>query len=115
VQQWAVYFTQYQLLPYQRTAQIFEDLFGQPLSASFLVGNHHRCASILEPFMQDLKAQLLSEPVVHADETGFYFEGKRNWLHTLSTEQHSFYAVHGKRGTAALNDIAILPAYRGGA
>lgn len=113
VQQWAVYFTQYQLLPYQRTARIFEDLFGQPLSASFLVGNNQRCAGNLQPFIEDLKAKLLGEPVLHADETGFYFEGKRNWLHTLSTGRHSFYAPHAKRGTEAMKDIQVLPAYQG--
>jgi transposase len=113
VQQLAVYFTQYQLLPYQRTSQIFKDLFGHALSSSFLVVNNHRCANNLQPFIEDLKAKLLKEPVLHADETGFYFEGQRNWLHAISTDDHSYYAVHSKRGTEAMNDINILPGYKG--
>ena len=113
VQQLAVYFTQYQLLPYGRTSEIFKDLFGHSLSSSFLVNNNQRCAVNIQPFVEDLKSVLLKQPVLHADETGFYFNGQRNWLHTISTDKYSFYAVHTKRGTAALNDINILPAYKG--
>lgn len=113
VQQLAVYFTQYQLLPYGRTAEIFKDLFGHTLSSSFLVNNNQRCAVNLQPFITDLKATLLTQPVLHADETGFYFEGKRNWLHTISTDKHSFYAPHIKRGTEAMNDMDVLPLYSG--
>jgi transposase len=113
VQQLAVYFTQYQLLPYQRTAEIFKDLFGHALSSSFLVNNNHRCAVNLQSFMEDLKAALITEPVLHSDETGCYFEGKRNWLHTISTGRHSYYATHIKGGTQAMNDINIMPAYKG--
>jgi transposase len=113
VQQLAVYFTQYQLLPYDRTAQIFKDLFGHSLSNSFLVNNNRRCAANLQPFIEDLKATLLKQPVLHADETGFYFEGKRNWLHTISTEKHSFYAPHTRRGADAMSDMNILPCYEG--
>lgn len=113
VQQLAVYFTQYQLLPYGRTAEIFKDLFGHALSSSFLVNNNQRCAVNLQPFITDLKATLLTQAVLHADETGFYFEGQRNWLHTISTDKHSFYAPHIKRGTQAMNDMGILPLYTG--
>lgn len=113
VQQLAVYFTQYQLLPYGRTAEIFKDLFGHALSSSFLVNNNQRCALNLQPFITDLKATLLTQSVLHADETGFYFEGKRNWLHTISTDKHSFYAPHIKRGKQAMNDMGILPLYTG--
>jgi transposase len=113
VQQLAVYFTQYQLLPYGRTAEIFKDLFGHALSSSFLVNNNHRCASNLQPFIKDLKTVLLSQPVLHADETGFHFEGRRNWLHTISTDKHSFYAPHIRRGTAAMHDMSVLPEYKG--
>ena len=113
VQQLAVYFTQYQLLPYGRTAEIFKDLFGHGLSSSFLVNNNHRCAVNLQPFIKELKAALLRQPVLHADETGFYFEGRRNWLHTISTDKHSFYAPHIKRGTEAMDDINVLPVYEG--
>jgi transposase len=113
VQQLAVYFTQYQLIPYERTAGIFKDLFGHALSPSFLVSNNHRCAGNVQPFIEDLKSKLLTEPVLHADESGFYFEGQRNWLHTISTEKHSYYAPHIKRGREAMNDINILPVYKG--
>jgi transposase len=113
VQQLAVYFTQYQLLPYGRTAAIFKDLFGHSLSSSFLVSNNQRCAVNLQPFVEDLKAVLVKQPVLHADETGFYFNGQRNWLHTVCTDKYSFYAAHLKRGREAMNDINILPAYTG--
>lgn len=113
VQQLAVYFTQYQLLPYQRTSEIFKDLFGHGLSSSFLVNTNQRCATMLLPFIRDLKTKLLSEPVLHADETGFYFEGRRNWLHSISTEKHSWYAPHLKRGREAMEQMEILPAYEG--
>lgn len=113
VQQLAVYFTQYQLLPYGRTAEIFRDLFGHSVSSSFLVNNNSRCASGLQPFINELKKTLQRQPVLHVDETGFYFEGRRNWLHTVSTDKHSLYVPHHKRGIEAMNEIAILPQYEG--
>ena len=113
VAQLAVYFTQYQLLPYGRTSEIFKDLFGHSLSSSFLVNNNRRCADKLQPFITDLKAQLLKQPVLHADETGYYFEGQRNWLHTLCTDRYTYYAVHTKRGAEAMNDMGVLPNYTG--
>lgn len=113
VQQWAVYFTQYQLLPYHRTAGIFSDLFGHALSPSFLVANNRRCAAQVQPFVEDLKGKLHQQAVLNGDETGFYFEGSRQWLHTLCTERHSYYAVHAKRGTEAMKDMNILPQYKG--
>ena len=113
VQQLAVYFTQYQLLPYGRTAEIFKDLFDHGLSKSFLVNNNHRCAVKLQPFIKELKATLLKQPALHCDETGFYFEGQRYWLHTVCTDQHTLYAPHFKRGTEAMNDMGVLPFYEG--
>lgn len=113
VQQLAVYFTQYQLLPYGRTSEIFKDLFGHALSSSFLVNNNRRCADKLQPFIINLKLLLLKQPVLHADETGYYFEGQRNWLHTLCTDRYTYYAVHTKRGGEAMNDMGVLPNYTG--
>lgn len=113
VRQLAVYFTQYQLLPIGRTAEIFEDLFGHHPSSSFLVNNNHRCAENLQLFMTGLKGLLRAEPVAHVDETGYYFEGKRNWLHTISTEKFSYYAVHAKRGTEAMVDMDVLKLFKG--
>lgn len=113
VQQLAVYFTQYQLLPYGRTSEIFKDLFGHSLSQSFLVNNNNRCADKLEPFITNLKEVLLNQPVLHVDETGFYFEGQRNWLHTICTDKYSYYAPHNKRGSEAMYDMGVLPFYKG--
>ena len=90
VQTWAAYFTQFQLLPYARTAQLFRDLLDHSVSASFLVKNTRRFAAQLEPFIKKLKKKLLKQPVLHADETGYYYQGQRNWLHTLFTDKHTF-------------------------
>lgn len=113
VQTLAAYFTQYQLLPYARTAQIFQNLFGHSLSQSFLVNNNQRLACNLQPFIVDLKSKILKQPVLNLDETGCYIEGKRSWLHTISTERHSYYAPHTSRGREAMLDMGILAEYTG--
>jgi transposase len=113
IQQLGVYFINYQLLPYQRTVAIFKDLFNVSLSESFLVNNNKKFALQLQPFIATLKEKLQLQPLLHADETGFTYNGKRNWLHTVCTEKHTLYAIHEKRGIEAMNEIGVLPTFTG--
>jgi len=39
--------------------------------------------------------------------------GTTAWLHVASTPQLTFYAVHAKRGHAAMDVIGVLPQFRG--
>jgi transposase/uncharacterized coiled-coil protein SlyX len=113
VRQLAVYLTQYQLLPYKRVQEIFEDLLGHRVSGSFLVNNNRRCAVGLQAFIEDLKIELKRQAVLSVDETGYEYNGRRNWLHTVSTEQYSFYMPHSSRGAVAMYEAGVLPGYQG--
>jgi transposase len=50
---------------------------------------------------------------VHADESGFYCENKRQWLHCASTRTITHYQFHAKRGKEAMDEIGILPYFKG--
>lgn len=113
VQKMAVYFSNYQLLPVKRTAQLFEDLFGQRVSEGCLVNINQRCAGKLVPFIEDLKKVLSVQEALHTDETGYYYKGARNWLHTLATEKHTLYMPHPTRGREAIEAMGVLPGYKG--
>ena len=109
----AAYLRNYGLLPYERTAQLFEDLFSVPISVGTLVALNASCGQRLEGINELLRAQLIAAPVACFDETGVSIEGKLNWLHVASTEALTYYMAHAKRGRKALDDIGILPHYAG--
>ena len=44
---------------------------------------------------------------------GFYINGKRNWLHTVSTPKLTYFAPHERRGRIATDEVGILPKFRG--
>jgi transposase len=107
-----VYLNQQQLLPYDRLAQLCEDLFGQPLSAGTLAAANERAYEKLASFAQALVNQVSQAPVVHLDESGLRVQGALHWLHVASTAELTFYGVHPRRGTEAMDAFGIIGACR---
>ena len=55
----AAYLTNYQLLPYERTGELFEDPYSLPISQATLVNTNYTCADLLEEEEKARKEQLL--------------------------------------------------------
>jgi transposase len=108
-----VYLTQQQLLPYARACETIHDLIGPSMTVGTLKRLTQRCALHLKPIEEQIKAHLQQAPVLHQDETGLYVMGKRSWMHVAATASLTHYAVHGKRGSEAVDEIGILPHFTG--
>jgi transposase len=109
----AVYLNNYQFIPYERMSELFQDIFSFPISPGTLVNINKVCHGRLENFESAVKTQLADAKVANFDETGLRMEGKRAWLHSVSTTLLTFYGVHSKRGQEAIDDMGILPKFNG--
>ena len=109
----AVYLLHGQLLPSDRTAQLFAEVFHAPVSEGSLQNFLAEAARNLAAVEQEIKARLRTQPVLHFDETGMRVGSKLQWVHVTSTERLTFYAPHAKRGRAAVEAIGLLPQFRG--
>ena len=107
------YFSQYQLLPYQRIQDIFQDVLNLPLSQGSICNMLDHCYGQLEGFEATIKAQLISSHVVHFDESGMKINKAGHWLHVASTSTLTYYYFHPKRGAKAMEEIGILPEFTG--
>lgn len=109
----AAYFLHQHLIPFERVSQLFEDLFDIPLSPGTCANMDHRLYKNLEVFERGLKAHLLACAVLHLDETGVRCNKKLHWIHVTSSETATFFGLHTKRGSEAIDDLGILPMYHG--
>ncbi len=108
-----VYLCMYQLIPYDRTAEFFSDVYGRGPSKGTIIKACSDCSKNLVDVEEKIKEQLLKKHVLHADETGMQINGKREWLHTVSDENLTFYAHHEKRGSVAIDEMGIIPEFSG--
>lgn len=109
----AVYLSQFQLIPYERVADYFINQASIPISVGSLFNFNREAYDRLEEFDKLAKENLIKSLLVNADETGINVNGKRLWLHTASNERWTYFYPHEKRGSEAMNDIGILPLFRG--
>lgn len=87
----AVYMSQYQLIPYKRVQEYFEEQMGIPLSEGSLYNFNKEAYGILEPFGLKSKAELVKSEVLHVDETGINKNGDRYWLHSASNRMWTHF------------------------
>jgi transposase len=109
-----VYLNTEQHLPLERTCDLLEEFYTHRLSEGTIVTACAEAAHKVEKSNEAVKEHLVEhETVGHFDETGMMVNGVLHWLHTASTSLLTYYAMHPKRGSAALNEINILPRFQG--
>jgi transposase len=109
----ATYLSQYQLLPFKRLQELFDDIFGVRLSQGTLNNILSKGYDALNEFEATVKDQITTDSVVHFDETGIRVKSKLHWLHVASTEHLTHYQMHPKRGQEAMDAIGILRQFQG--
>lgn len=55
---------------------------------------------------------LVAGAILHADETGCTLQGKRYWLHVLSTDQLTCYHLDAKHGREAMDRMGLHPRFK---
>jgi transposase len=108
-----VYLKAYQLLPFKRGAELIRTLFGCSLREGTLANMVKEVSGSLDVSLAAILDILTAAKVAHFDETGCSVGGKRHWVHVASTETVTFYTTHPKRGTAAMEDMGVLPIFNG--
>jgi len=109
----SVYMSQFQLVPYNRIQDYFADQLHIPVSEGSIFNFNKEAFRFLDDFESRVKNQLAASAFAHADETGINIGGKRHWLHCVSNDGWTLYYPHKKRGTDAMNDMGILPKFKG--
>jgi transposase len=107
------YLNTHHMLPYERITELLEDMIHHKISTGSIYNFLSEGYDKLEGFEEELKKRLLQEEVLHADETGVNIKGELNWIHVASSQTAVHYGVHKKRGKEAINEIDILPQYKG--
>ena len=105
--------SQYQLIPYQRVQEQFQDQFQLPISVGTLFECNQQAYALLEQFELKLIAKMLTSSALHADETGININGKNHWLHCISNQQWTLFYAHAKRGLEAITAMNVLPRFTG--
>ncbi|MBE7529473.1 MAG: IS66 family transposase [Ardenticatenaceae bacterium] len=113
VKRLSVYLRNEQFIPYDRERQMLADLFELPISTGSLQNFLETAAENVKPATEAIKEAVKKAEVGHADETGIYINGKRCWLHTVSTSELTYYEPHQSRGKKATDAIGILPEFTG--
>jgi transposase len=108
-----VYLMDYQLLPSARVQAMLSDVCGLELSEGTLYESRTQCFESLTKVEAQIVAGVQQADVAHFDETGLRVNAKLMWLHVASTSELTYYFIHPKRGSEAIDAMDILTQFEG--
>ena len=111
----STYLSIYQLIPYERIREQFNNEYNIPLSTGSIFNFNAQAAALLSEagFVKIVKHKLIQSSVMNVDETSINLDGKKIWLHTASDDNWTWLEPHAKRGIKAMNAIGIIPQFKG--
>jgi transposase len=109
------YLNVYQLIPLKRATEMMDDLFGVKVSQGTIVNSINKAHEALAETEERIKEEIIQSDVAHFDESGMRVNGKNYWLHSAGTKTSTVYLIHARRGKVAMDEMGILPLFRGSA
>ena len=109
----SAYLSQHQLVPLLRVREHFRDQLGIELSKGSVSNWNAELYRSLEPFEAWARRELINSLRNNADETGINVNGKLLWLHGVSNEKTTLFHPDEKRGTEAMDRMAVLAHFKG--
>jgi transposase len=108
-----IYLAAHQYIPLQRLSDAMRQLFGVKLSQGTIVNKLVEFSGLVEEPVNCIFDLLVKQFLLHADETGMRAKGKLHWLHVIATEYLTYYRLHEKRGSDAIEEIGLLELFEG--
>lgn len=94
-----------QYIPYKRTVEFIEDIFGIAMSQGTVTNLLAQFERSADKEYKRIQQQVFGSPVVGSDETSGKVNGIKVWFHTYQTATCSFIGFHPSRGIAAQEEF----------
>jgi len=85
--------------------EVLHDLCGVEMSVGAVQATCERVSVAVSPAVEAVRTEVVSAPVVHADETGWRQKREMHWLWGATTPNAAYFVLAGDRGRAALSQL----------
>ena len=92
--------------------ETLKDLFGLPLALGTVSNTEARVEAALAKPVEEAKAFVQAQAVVHMDETGWNEGGQKRWMWTALTSTVAVFAIRASRGAKVVAEL-LGAAFRG--
>ena len=96
---------------FKRTRELISGFTGGEMNMSegFIAKLQKRCYDKLSDFDNELYKKILSQKVIHWDDTGISINGKLSCLRFYGNDKLKYYKAHEKKDKAGIDEDGILP------
>jgi transposase len=85
--------------------QMVEDFFGVPIALGSIANLEQATSAAVAVPVAEVAQAIQQQPVVHADETGWYEHSKRAWLWGAIAGAMAFFAIRKSRGAKVAEEL----------
>lgn len=102
-----------QMMSLERIQEYLKGLIGSFISQAIMLKYIAQLSKNLEAWEKKQIGKVLQSESLYCDETSIRVNKVNHWIHSYSTGTITLQFVHASRGTNAIEEIGIIPRYKG--